>query len=174
MQPNVSGPAPSPLVDSARGWHNIQLGVMGFIGFCGVLKMGSEQPGPEWLSWGSAGMSILALVTSFFSTWMVGSVAFPTYGPEAAMPAEAPGRLKGGIVMTFISIAMMAIAGAAGWWPAAEGGAKVQVTDSRGGTACGSLVDNAPAGILWIKTEKGTVTVSLDALSDLTPVDKCA
>ncbi|MFD0597018.1 hypothetical protein ACFQZ4_36105 [Catellatospora coxensis] len=38
------------LIDSARGWHGVQLGVLGFIGFCGVLKMGAQAPAPTGCS----------------------------------------------------------------------------------------------------------------------------
>ncbi|WP_020519022.1 hypothetical protein [Catelliglobosispora koreensis] len=172
MQPEVSGTTTaSPLAESARGWQNIQLAVMGFIGFCGVLKMGTEQAGPEWLGWWSTGMSVLALITSVFSTWMVGSVAFPTLGAEAQMPPSAPGRLKSGIVMTFISVAMMALAGAAGWWPSS--GDNIKVTAQDGEVACGTKVDGAPAGQLWLETADGTVRVNLSGLADMEVVGSC-
>ncbi len=169
------------MAESAKGWHNIQLAVMGFIGLCGVLSMGATPDGPQWLEWWSAGMAGLAFVASLLSTWMVGSVAFPLYGftgPGDQMPAGAPGRLRGGIVMTFMSIALMVLSSVSGWWPAEAGGSggggsTVQIADSRGGTACGTLLDGAPAGSIRLQTAQRVLTVDLGNVAQMTPVSSC-
>ncbi len=179
MQPE--GPAGNfaagnPMAESAKGWHNIQLAVMGFIGLCGVLSMGETPDGPQWLEWWSAGMAGLAFVSSLLSTWMVGSVAFPLYGftnPGEAMPASAPGRLRGGIVMTFISIALMVLSSVSGWWPSAAGGDKVQLKDARGGVACGTMVDGAPAGSVWLQTSDRVLKIEIGAIAQMSPVSSC-
>src|SRR5688572_23008072 len=158
----------NPMAESAKGWHNIQLGVMGFIGLCGVLSMGETPEGPQWLEWWSAGMAGLAFVTSLLSTWMVGSVAFPLYGftnPGEAMPASAPGRLRGGIVMTFLSIVMMVLSSISGWWPSGAGGDKVEVKDARGAAACGTWVEGAPAGSIFLQTSEGIVKIEIGAIA---------
>ncbi len=163
------------MIESAKGWHNIQLAVMGFIGLCGVLRMGETPAGPDWLMFWSTGMSVLAFITSLLSMWMVGSVAFPLYGfaSEQQMPESAPGRLKGGIGMTFASIIMMVLASLAGWWPTPSGTDSVEVRDSRGASACGTWVDGAPAGSMWLRTDDGTVTVRLSQVTDMRPVATC-
>lgn len=161
---------PDSLIDSAKGWHNIQLAVMGFIGLCGVLRMGETPAGPEWLSWWSTGMSVAAFVSALISMWMVGGVAFPLYG-GGQMPRNAPGRLKGGIGMTFASIVMMALAGLGGWWPA--GGNNVKVSDSGGNSACGELVQGAPSGSMWLQTGEGRVTVALKNVAEIREVSAC-
>jgi hypothetical protein len=175
MQPD--GLATNPMAESAKGWHNIQLGVMGFIGLCGVLSMGATPDGPAWLEWWSAGTAGLAFVLSLLSTWMVGSVAFPLYGfntPGQEMPAAAPGRLRGGIVMTFLSVAMMVLSSISGWWPSEAGGSdKVEVSDSRGGKACGTMVDGAPAGSIRLQTSDGVLTIQLGAISQMSTVSSC-
>src|SRR5262245_30924562 len=117
------------LIDSAKGWHNIQLAVLGFIGLCGVLSFGNEPAGPEWLSWWSAGMSVFAFVSALVSMWMVGSVAFPLYG-GGQVTEKTPGRLKGGIGMTFASMIMMVLASLTGWWPAGGGQDQLEVSDA--------------------------------------------
>jgi hypothetical protein len=162
------------MVESAKGWHNIQLAVMGFIGLCGVLRMGTTPSGPDWLSWWSAGMVVLAFITSLSSMWMVGSVAFPLYnfGAGAQMPASAPKRLRGGILMTFVSIVMMALAAVGGWWPSG-GGDKVQVRDAGGASACGSWVEGAPAGSIWLRTSDGVITINLRAVASMDRVTSC-
>ncbi|WP_162907687.1 hypothetical protein [Allorhizocola rhizosphaerae] len=164
------------MIDSAKGWHNIQLAVMGFIGLCGVLRMGETPAGPQWLMWWSTAMSILAFGTSLLSMWMVGSVAFPLYGfmgEGQQLPDNAPGRLKGGIGLTFAAIILMVLASLAGWWPSSAGGDQVEVRDSQGASACGAWVDGAPAGSVWIRTDEGTVTVNLRQIADLRPVSSC-
>jgi phosphatidylglycerophosphate synthase len=164
------------LIDSAKGWHNIQLAVMGFIGLCGVLRMGETPAGPEWLMWWSTAMSILAFITSLLSMWMVGSVAFPLYGFAAEgqqLPPSAPGRLKAGIGMTFLTIILMVLASLAGWWPSSPGEDKVEVRDAQGASACGTWVEGAPAGALWLRTPEGTITVSLRQVTDMRPVAAC-
>lgn len=166
----------NPMAESAKGWHNIQLAVMGFIGLCGVLRMGNEPDGPAWLGMWSAGMVILAFVSSLLSMWMVGSVAFPLYnfGGESQMPAGAPQRLRGGIRMTFVSILLMVLGGLAGWWPSGVGGDKVEVRDANGTSRCGTWVDGAPAGSIWLRTSDGTViTINLRAVAEMNQVGAC-
>jgi hypothetical protein len=135
--------------------------------------MGETPAGPDWLQFWSTGMSILAFVFALLSMWMVGSVAFPLYSGGHMKPS-APGRLKGGIGMTFAAIIMMALAGMAGWWPTGASD-KVQVSDGSGNTACGRWVEGAPAGSMWLETESGQrVTVSLKAVSEMRQVSTCS
>jgi hypothetical protein len=174
MQPD--GLAGNPMAESAKGWHNIQLGVMGFIGLCGVLTMGETPSGPQWLELWSAATAGLAFVVSLLSTWMVGSVAFPLYGftnPGEAMPASAPGRLRGGIVMTFLSIVLMVLSSLSGWWPSGLGGEKVQVKGTTGAAACGTWVEGAHAGAIWLQTAEGTIKIEIGAISEMSPVSSC-
>jgi hypothetical protein len=163
------------MAESAKGWHNIQLAVMGFIGLCGVLRMGNTPDGPQWLGWWSAGMVILAFVSSLLAMWMVGSVAFPlyTFGGEAGMPQSAPQRLRGGIRMTFVSILLMVLAGLTGWWPAGASESNVQVRDANGASVCGTWVEGAPAGSIWLRTPDGVVTINVRAIAQMDKVSSC-
>jgi hypothetical protein len=165
---------PDSLIDSAKGWHNIQLAVMGFIGLCGVLRTGETPTGPEWLSWWSTGMSVAAFVTALISMWMVGGVAFPLYGGEQ-MPRNATGRLKGGIGMTFATIVLMALGALTSWWPAgADGeGGNVQVSDATGNSACGELMRGAPSGSMWLQTDEGRMTVAIKNVTEIRQVAAC-
>lgn len=160
------------LIDSAKGWHSIQMAVLGFIGLCGVLRMGETPAGPDWLSWWSTAMSILAFVCALMSMWMVGSIAFPLYGGGEPSQAGA-GRLRGGIRMTFIAMILMVLASLAGWWPEGAGEDTVEVRNASGASACGSWVDGAPAGSLWLRTAEGVVTVNLRQVADMRPVSSC-
>lgn len=163
------------LIDSAKGWHHTQIAVMGFIGFCGVLRMGETPNGPEWLSWWTTGMSVLAFLCALLSAWMVGSIAFPLYGGgnPMEMPANAAGKLRSGIRMTFAAIVLMALASLSGWWPGEGGQEQVEVSDRNGVSACGSWVEGAPAGSIWLRTDEGVVTINLQAVSQMRPVGSC-
>ena len=37
------------LQTSARGWHGVQLAVLGFIGLCGALHDAGSATGPPWV-----------------------------------------------------------------------------------------------------------------------------
>lgn len=162
------------LIESAKGWHHTQLAVLGFIGFCGVLRMGESPSGPEWLSWWSTGMSILAFLCALISTFMVGNIAFPLYGrdPSAELPPGAADKLRTGIRTSFAAIILMALASLAGWWPSG-GEDQVEVRDSAGASACGTLVEGAPAGSMWLRTDEGVVTINLQAVAQMRPVGSC-
>lgn len=163
------------MIDSAKGWHSIQLAVMGFIGLCGVLNMNAEPAGPQWLEWWATGMSVLAFLSSIVSMWMVGGVAFPLYTGDQ-MPQNPTGRLKGGIGMTFASITMMALGAFGGWWPetsAASAEPSVEVSDGTGNKACGRWMQGAPAGSMWLQTREGVVTVTLQNVSQMRKVNSC-
>lgn len=168
---------PNSLIDSAKGWHNLQLAVMGFIGFCGVQQMGEPWTAPAWLNVWWLGMSALAFISSLISMWLVGGVAFPLYGggDPMNMPANAVGRLRAGIRMTFTAVIMMVLAALPGWWPDGGGdsASQVEVTDTAGASACGTWVEGAPAGSMWLRTAEGLITVSLRQMSDVRPVSSC-
>jgi hypothetical protein len=138
--------------------------------------MGTAPAGPAWLQWWSAAMAGLSFVSSIASTWMVGSVAFPLYGPTSGMPempASAPGRLRGGIVMTFVSIVLMVLATATGWWPSTADGDNVEVKDAQGASACGILLQGAPAGTIWLQTSRGLLKIKIDAIAQMMPASSC-
>jgi len=173
MQPE---PFSNPMAESAKGWHNIQLAVMGFIGLCGVIKMGNHPDGPDWLNLWSAGMVALAFVSSLLSMWMVGSVAFPLYNFNAGaqMPADSPRRLRGGIRMTFVSIVLMVLGALTGWWPSSgDSSGKMQVQDANGATACGDMLAGAPAGSIRLSTADGVLTISLRTIASMNQVSSC-
>ncbi|GAA2385022.1 hypothetical protein Cme02nite_65560 [Catellatospora methionotrophica] len=162
------------LIDSARGWHGVQLGVLGFIGFCGVLKMGAEAPGPAWLQWLATGGSVGAFVTALWSIVMVGQVAWPTGDPSApADPVAMSGRLRTGIRTTIAAVAMMAFAGLSAWWPT-EQAPSVEVSLGNGSRACGEVAEGAPAGAMWLNTAAGeTLEIHLTTVANVRPVASC-
>lgn len=195
MQPGDEAPAGSArttgdprerLAASARGWHRIQLAVLGFIGFCGVLwGSGTEPAGPAWLQWLAGALVLLALVLAGLATYLVGRVAHPLDRP-ATEPAAGPGagepppvargarRLRAGIAITYASVAVLAVATLSAWWPAPAGDPApvVEVRDAAGGAWCGELVA-APAGIVRLDTAEGPVSLPLNGIASLDPVNRC-
>src|SRR5688500_17195016 len=64
---------------SARGWHGVQLAVIGFIGFCGVVQDG--RPGnPQWLQVWAGILALAALLLACAATYLVARIAWPLDG----------------------------------------------------------------------------------------------
>ncbi|MDI1462779.1 hypothetical protein QEZ54_17525 [Catellatospora sp. KI3] len=161
------------LAESARGWHGMQLGVLGFIGFCGVLRMGEDSAGPEWMSWLALLMTVASFVTALWSIVKVGKVAWPT-GDAPAEPVSLGAQLRAGIRTTIASVAMMAVAGLTAWWPATAA-PSVELEFGNGATACGVVTDGAPPRTLWLSTDSGvTLPVPVEAIVTMRPVSSCA
>ena len=64
------------LATSARGWHTIQMAVLGFIGICGVLRTASS-PAPRAVQWLAAALAVAALAAACVAIFTVGRVAYP-------------------------------------------------------------------------------------------------
>jgi hypothetical protein len=79
--------------------------------------------------------------------------------------------------MTFLSIATLALATAASWWPKEngdDGGAqRVQVQTEDGRSACGALVDAPQPGTLRVIADAQAVDVPLDAVASVAPAGGC-
>jgi hypothetical protein len=161
---------------SARGWHGVQLAVIGFIGLCGVLK-GSRPDNPMWLQVLSVLLVFAALALACVATYLVARVAWPLYGArrevgdEAAEVARSGRRIKQGLVLTFTAVALLAVATASGWWPQTVeggGGAEVTVQARSGERLCGSLGQASP-GSLAVNVDGRPVVVSLDNVAEIVP-----
>jgi hypothetical protein len=113
---------------SAKGWHGVQLAALGFIGLCGVIQTG-DSTNPWSLQVMSGILVVVALVLACAGIYLVGRAAWPLYGGESPAVAgdEAATELTSrqltrGLVLTFLSIAALALASAASWWPQEQGG----------------------------------------------------
>ena len=165
---------------SARGWHSIQLAVIGFIGFCGVLQNGRPD-NPTWLQVWAGILVLAALVLACIATFLVGRVAWPLFGghPSAVADGDFESEARGlrrGLLLTFVAVAMLALATASGWWPQPAGddggGQLVAVQASNGERVCGSLAQ-ASAGRLRVTVDGRPVDVSLQNVAAVDPVDGC-
>jgi hypothetical protein len=177
----MSDPEPSRLTElrvSARGWHGVQLAVIGFIGLCGVLQ-GGRPDNPMWLQVLAGILALAALGLACVATFVVALVAWPLYGGrERAVSDEAAAlerdgrRLKRGLVLTFVALAVLALATATGWWPQDDGGELVAVQATSGERWCGTLADASP-GSLGVTVDGDPVVVALQDVAAVVPVDSC-
>jgi drug/metabolite transporter (DMT)-like permease len=168
---------------SARGWHGVQLAVLGFIGLCGVLEHGGGEGNPRSLQIIAGVLIVLALVLSCAATALVASAAWPVYGSDPALP-PAPGdayatevqrtgkRLRLGIGITFLAVAMTAVAATSSWWPREKAQSASVEVSTNGGVACGELRDATP-GVLALDSDGRRVTVALSDVLQLRPVTAC-
>src|ERR1700757_2947897 len=110
MEPSQAGAADTAdapagrlekLSASARGWHTIQIAVLGFIGICGILRTTSS-PAPRAVQLLAAVLAVVALAVACVAIFTVGRVAYPVGdildGDRAAAGGSA--RLRAGIRLT--------------------------------------------------------------------------
>ena len=167
---------------SARGWHGVQLAVIGFIGLCGVLQEGRPD-NPWWLQVWAGVLALVALALAVIATFLVALVAWPLYGGRKPELTDDPAtlrregrRLKQGLVLTFAALAALALGTASGWWPQEDGdgggGDLVAVEATNGERVCGVLQESNP-GSVGVSVEGNPVVVSLQDVAAVAPVDSC-
>lgn len=171
---------------SAKGWHGVQLAALGFIGLCGVLQQG-ESTDPLSLQMIAGILVLVAFAFACLGIYFVGRAAWPLYGSagedgvaDRSDVDRASHELRRGLVMTFVSIALVALATTTSWWPTedkqagAGGGGQVQVQASSGESFCGELAQPAQSGTLRIVVPGSQpVDVELARVASLQLVDGC-
>lgn len=171
------GEAPlATLQSSARGWHGIQLAVLGFIGLCGVLQGNAGQDNPEWIRDIAAVLVLGSLVLACLAVAVVGTVAWPVDGAgsedQDARLVKGTRRLRGGITLTFVAVAALAAGATSGWWPGQESPSLAVEVTTRAGVVCGDLVEASP-GSVGVRVGPRTVALSLDQITSLRTVGGC-
>jgi predicted Na+-dependent transporter len=163
---------------SARGWHGVQLAVIGFIGLCGVLQ-GGRPDNPKWLQVWAGILAIAALVLACVATFLVARVAWPLYGggrevtdDDVATVEREGRRIKQGLALTFASVAVLALGTATGWWPQDEQKGLVSVEVANGATLCGTLGAANP-GNVTVSVDGRSVALSLQDVTAIRSVDSC-
>lgn len=169
---------------SAKGWHGVQLAVLGFIGLCGVLQGAAGQHGPHWLQVLAGLLVLLALALSCLATALVATAAWPVHDIEEAAATSAAvdtllhqtaRRLRQGIALTFVAVVVLAVGATSAWWPqdasSATSAEQVEVTTSQG-TACGQLQEGDP-GTITVSTGGRLVVVAATDVVRLRPVSAC-
>jgi predicted small integral membrane protein len=165
---------------SARGWHGVQLAVLGFIGLCGVLQRDAGTR-PGWLQTLAALLVLLAFALACVATVLVALAAWPVYAPAArpdtgpAEIARTSARLRLGIGVTFVAVAILALATSSTWWPhssGAAGAASVEVS-TPGGVVCGELGTPSALGRLAVSAGGRLVELALSDVTSVRPVTGC-
>ncbi len=174
---------------SARGWHRIQLAVLGFIGFCGILWEGAAGT-PSAVQYAGLVLIVAAFVLAVVSILVVGQVAHPV-GDPAADAAEPAGivtrrtrRLRRGIWGTYLAVALLVLATLSSWLPSdvaddnagdgapLAGGEDVVVVDVEDQSWCGEVIDVAEQ-VVQLRTAADTVEVRRDQIAVVHPVGSC-
>ncbi|MFD7626762.1 hypothetical protein ACFV7Q_12130 [Streptomyces sp. NPDC059851] len=175
-------PAPDDLQATAKGWHGIQLAVLGFIGLCGVLKGSGPAGVPRDIQVLAGLLALGSLAVACFAIFLVGLAAWPLYRTVArpADPRRTSGALRTGIALTFTAVALLALSAAASWWPAKAETPKAETAkqslvrvSTATGTFCGPLSES-DYGSLAVRADGRTVTVALSEVTALQPVPSCA
>jgi hypothetical protein len=164
---------------SAKGWHGVQLAVLGFIGFCGVLK-GEGSTAPQWMEALAGILVLVSLAVALYATYLVGRAAWPLYGArgtersdDATEVARTSRRLTRGLALTFTAIALLALAGTASWWPSRGGASATVELQSGDASVCGTLATASRPDAVRVETDQQPVEVPVSQLSALRPVDGC-
>ena len=175
---SVPRPAAAPgdrlerLSASARGWHTIQMAVLGFIGICGILRTSSSAP--RAVQWLAGALAVAALAVACMAIFTVGRVAYPVsdvLDGDRAVPGGTA-RLRAGIRLTIVSLILAVIAALSGWWPSPASNAAVAVTSTTGQAWCGPLV-SGPADAISVRIANGIITVPTQAIAQVSPVGRC-
>lgn len=168
------------LRNSARGWHGVQLAVLGFIGLCGVLQSGAADDNPWWLQVLAGLLTLLALALACLATALVATAAWPVYGytddrDRAADDQEVrrtSRRLRSGIAATFLAVTVLAVAATSSWWPSrSEGSPLVEIT-TNSARLCGELLPAEP-GLVSLQVASRPVVVALQDVQQLQPRASC-
>jgi hypothetical protein len=171
------------LRSSARGWHGVQLAVLGFIGLCGALQSGSGGSGPGWLQRVAAVLVLAALAVACLATVLVASEAWPVHAGQRA-PAAANGgaddsevrrggrHLRTGIALTFLAVVLVALATSTSWWPTADESSDLVEVSTAQGTLCGVLA-SSDGGSLALEVAGRSIVVPVDRIAGLRPVASC-
>jgi hypothetical protein len=166
------------LRNSARGWHGIQLAVIGFVGLCGVLK-GEGSAAPGWVQALAGYLALAALALACIATYQVGRAAWPLYDVRRAAPPvseellRTSRRITLGLALTFVAVALIALAGLSSWWPADDetDGAAVEL-EAGGASICGTLAQSQPGAVAIVAAGR-RVSVPIEQLTALGPADGC-
>ena len=169
----VAAPRQEELSASARGWHTIQMAVLGFSGICGVLRTTASHSTAR----GAGLLAVAALGVACLAVFTVGRVAYPVTaatGDAGATPdpAGAAARLRAGIRLTIVALILAVIAGLSGWWPSAAATTATAITGTTGQAWCGQLV-NGPSGAISVRTANGVIAVPTQAIAQVRPVAAC-
>ena len=167
------------LSETARGWHTVQMAVLGFVGICGILHT-ADGTVPHGIQLIAAVLAGGAFVLGLVGILTVGRVAYPLDSAHTeADLVRRVAQLRGGIRTTVVALALVVVAALSGWWPhstdsaAATASVSVSVSDANGRTWCGTLVPG-PDSAVSLQTAHGVVAVPSDSIATIASVSTCS
>jgi len=167
------------LRSSAKGWHGVQLAVLGVIGLCGALQSGADAAGPGWLQRVAAVLVLAALAVACLATVLVASEAWPVRAGRSSATAGSDtelrrgGRhLRTGIALTFLAVVLVALATSTSWWPRSDQGGDLVEVSTGQGTFCGRLA-SSDGGSLALEVAGRSIALPVDQVAGLRPVASC-
>ncbi len=156
--------------------------MLGFIGLCGVLQSQTETAVPRWLEILAGILVLVALVLACLSTAMVATVAWPlSRVPAPGAPGDDGGvihrdiaRLRRGVGLTFVAVAVLAVAATSSWWPSEAGSdGLVEVSAGSGQVVCGEIEEAEP-GVLAVISGGERVAIRMSDVAAVRVVDSCS
>ena len=176
--PRHGAAALDQLAESARGWHRIQLAVLGFIGFCGIFWDGAGASSLVAIL--AAALVVAAFVLANLAIFMVGRVAHPFHDPTNPAGTSSDTtidsgtrRLRTGIRLTYLAVALLVAATLSSWLPTSPDDGAVLVEIATGQQWCGQLVE-APRGEIRLSTADGPVPpIPLNSVTLVSPLPGC-
>lgn len=157
---------------SARGWHGVQLAVLGFIGLCGALHDAAGAPGPEWVQRLAAVLVLVALALACVATALVAGEAWPVRSGAEGGSRHQVGHLRLGIALTFVAVGLAALATSSSWWPAGDADSGLVAVSTDQGTFCGRLLDSADGAVV-VDVSGQRLAVPLGRVTGLAPATTC-
>jgi hypothetical protein len=157
---------------SARGWHGVQLAVLGFIGLCGALHDAAGATGPEWVQRLAAVLVLVSLALACVATALAAGEAWPVRPGAEGGSRHPVGHLRLGIALTFLAVGLAALATSSSWWPARGGDTDLVSVSTDQGTFCGRLLDSGD-GTVVVDVSGQRLAVPLGRVNGLAPATAC-
>ncbi len=154
--------------------------MLGFIGLCGVLQSQTGTTLPRWLEILAGILVLVALVLACLSTAMVATVAWPlSRVPAPGAPGDDGGvihrdiaRLRRGVGLTFVAVAVLAVAATSSWWPR-EAGSEGLVEVSAGGQVVCGEIEESEQGVLAVISGGQRIVIRMSDVAAVRVVDSC-
>jgi len=164
------------LQKSAREWQRVQVGVLGFVGLCGMLRGDSGEEQPLWLQKSGGLAAVAALVAAILAVTFVATIAQP-FGARSISLQAPQRRLRIGIGTTFVALGLTVISALGMWWPhetnkLTGGSGEYVVVVTNSGSSCGTLVGSAP-GSLKLEVAGRLLTLPLSRVVAIQSVTTC-
>jgi len=167
----------------AGEWRTGQFGILGLISIVTVFKSEREVShlaGPAGIVVGAA--TLLSLATACWAVFLLSRVAWGwpklqlRTADRALTDAErvvsAVSWVNQGVLLTFLSVASLALGLAVGWYAPSAASAHLVRVDGVNGPTCGELVSANPQKIV-VSSGKTRAEVELRLVATIVPVDAC-